>query len=480
MKQDTLLPEQADPRFVAVEANLLRLPLFALHTKGLKTLDGIECKGFTDRDGQTHQFVFRAYRNTSTFYPGPLSRSVHLAFLDVVSEMGLPFENPLTWGWRDLCRRIGIQYSGRTLQHLKGAILAVKGLLIHSEYAIYSRAEKRLLCTREAALGLYETVVFQNQRFPEGGEADTNYLWLSSWYLANLNAFFTAPLDYCLWKRLEQRSPIASRLYEFLLLNFCSDIPLLRINYPNLAQMLPVTRMNRVSKVREQLDGPFAILKEHGLIDAVNWVAHKKEIAQLHIFPGRALPRAGRAAELPDRRAPEEPPAIEVKELRNVRPPEWGIVAEFYRLWTGQQFPKPSPKELQRARELIEEHGEARLKALIPIAVERMRVKWPDAKTFNALDRYLPDAARQHDRGAETARRKETEQQRFRQQREEAENQKREDEAFRAKWRPVWDNLPEGERDRVRAGLVGKNPLLANMPSLLEIMCLNEVARRNS
>ena len=35
---------QLTPRFIKAEANLLRLPLFALSTKGLRTLDGIECR----------------------------------------------------------------------------------------------------------------------------------------------------------------------------------------------------------------------------------------------------------------------------------------------------------------------------------------------------------------------------------------------------------------------------------------------------
>src|SRR5258708_6878117 len=95
------------PHFVRAEANLLRLPLFALHTKRLKTLDGIECSGRITRDGETHQFRFRATRNTATLSPGPLARAAHLAFLSILTEHGPPLQNPITWGWRDLCRRMG-------------------------------------------------------------------------------------------------------------------------------------------------------------------------------------------------------------------------------------------------------------------------------------------------------------------------------------------------------------------------------------
>src|SRR5437588_10558338 len=92
----------AGPPLVRSEANLLRLPLFALHTKRLKTLDGIECRGKLTRDGKTHQFLFRATRNTATLYPGPLARSAHLAILSIITEQGFPLRNPISWSWRDL------------------------------------------------------------------------------------------------------------------------------------------------------------------------------------------------------------------------------------------------------------------------------------------------------------------------------------------------------------------------------------------
>src|SRR5690242_704970 len=80
----------AERQSVAAEANFLRLPLFALHTKGLKNLDGFECRGTTTRGEQTWKFAFRTARSTATLYPGLLSRSVHLAFLSLISERGLP------------------------------------------------------------------------------------------------------------------------------------------------------------------------------------------------------------------------------------------------------------------------------------------------------------------------------------------------------------------------------------------------------
>ena len=71
---------------------MVRLPLFALQTKGLKTLDGIECSGTLTRNSETHQFTFVAARSTLTPYPGPLARRAHLAILSIATEAEFPIE----------------------------------------------------------------------------------------------------------------------------------------------------------------------------------------------------------------------------------------------------------------------------------------------------------------------------------------------------------------------------------------------------
>src|SRR5205809_5669093 len=93
--------ERGPARLIKLEANLLRLPLFALQTKGLKSLDGIECRGTSTRNGETHHFTLRVSRNTASPYPGPLARAAHLAFLSIATERGFPIENPIPWKWRD-------------------------------------------------------------------------------------------------------------------------------------------------------------------------------------------------------------------------------------------------------------------------------------------------------------------------------------------------------------------------------------------
>src|SRR5262245_1493713 len=99
------------PQVIAAETNLLRLPIFSLARKN-STHIAIECTGSTQRNGDRTKFWFRAARNAATNYPGTLARSVHMAFLSMVKQRGLPFENPLSFSWGKLIRRLGISRSG--------------------------------------------------------------------------------------------------------------------------------------------------------------------------------------------------------------------------------------------------------------------------------------------------------------------------------------------------------------------------------
>jgi hypothetical protein len=473
--------EGALSQFIKVEANLLRLPLFALHTKGLRTLDAIECRGRSSRDDVAHEFSFRAFRSTATHYPGPLSRSAHLAFLSLLTERGLPLQNPITWTWRDLCRRMRISCSGRTVQRLKAAVNATAGLYILSAHALYSKPAGKRICTREEGLHLYDRVCFLGAELPEGRIAETNYLWISDWYLANLNALFTAPLNYDLWRSLEDRSAIASRLYEFLLLNFYTGVPALRINYANLVQFLPVKAEPHPSQAKQQLGPALGLLTTLEVIAAASWSEGRDGQVQLVFRRGKHL--------IPPRDQDRDLPAlafagddfsstVEVEEIRTLKPPEWTAVVDFYRLWSGREDHRPTKKELEQARVLLAQHGPGKLKALIQLAVRRMKVKWPDAKTFGSVTKYLADAAEEYERDQRRIEHERQEHLGRQRERDEAERQRARQAQFEATWRPAWEALADPRREEIRRSVIGKNPFLTRAPMMLESFCLEELAGR--
>jgi hypothetical protein len=271
------------------EVNFLRLPVFALSTKGLRTLNGLEVKGVFGRDGEQHEYSFRTARSVDTPYPGPLARAAHLGLLSLGTER-LPVPHPLVWTWRALCRRIGCSPSGTMIGKLKEAIVATASLTIRSRSAIYSRPRKRYLTESEGVFHLYDRVVFHGGLLPDGTKADLNHLWLADWYRENLDALYAAPLDHELWRWLDARSPIASRAYEFLLVNFYAS-PVVRINYPTLAGFLPVHVKRYQSQAQRQLDPALALLVGAALVETATWTRAKHGVPQLILERGKRLGR---------------------------------------------------------------------------------------------------------------------------------------------------------------------------------------------
>jgi hypothetical protein len=275
---------------IKAEVNLLRLPVFALSTKGLKNINGLEVRGVFRRGGEEHEYVFQTGRNVMTLYPGPLARSAHLALLSMGTER-LPVPHPLTWTWRELCRRIGCNGSGSMIAKLKEAMAATAGLTIRSRSAIWSKPQGRYLTETDQVLHLYDRLVFHGHRLPSGETADHNHLWLADWYRENLDALYAAPLDHDLWRWLDERSPIASRAYEFLLVNFYAT-PLVRINYPTLAGFLPIKVERYYSDAQRQLEGALTLLVQTSLIHTVTWTKAKGGAPQLLLERGSRLDRA--------------------------------------------------------------------------------------------------------------------------------------------------------------------------------------------
>ncbi|MBS0203963.1 MAG: hypothetical protein JSS49_13745 [Planctomycetes bacterium] len=459
---------------IAVEANLLKLPLFALHTKGLKNLDGFECRGMTTRGENTWEFLFRTARSTATLYPGPLSRSVHLAFLGLITEQGLPFANPVTWTWRSLCTRLGVQSSGRMVRQLKDAIEATAGLTIFSHDALYSKPTGQRLNSRKA-MHLYETVVFVNDTLPDGQMADTNYLWLSGWYLDNLNSLFTAPLDHELWRYLDKRSPIASRLYGWLLINFHGGAPQLKINYPKLAQFLPVRPERYLSDARKQMEPALQLLTQARVTDSVIWQKHPHDIAQLRFERGTRLirSRSARLTEIEPLSATTST-LLDVREVR--RSPEQELVSDFYRLWTGQAEQRPTSADLQFAKRLLAEYGRAKSKTLLPLVVDQLRRHWPGARTFVAAEQYLGTAAELLQSRQQHAEQRRELIKRQRVEREAEEQQRAERQKFEAKWEPIWRQLQVGEQVAIRDQVLRIHPFLRHAPHELQFRCLQKLA----
>lgn len=456
---------------VRVEANLLRFPLFALSTKGLSERMGIRCTGDCERDGIKHRFEIEMTRNSKTPYPGLLSRAVHFALLDILTEEAdYPIRNPIKWSWFELCNRLKLNSSGGTIDQMKKAIRATAGLMIWSNEAIYVKSQGGTLITHEKGQSLYQDYEFSRQKRGDGNTKTRNKLWLAEWYLDNLNTFYSCPLNFDLWLALDSESPIASRLYELLFYRFYRNIKTLQFNYSTLANLLPVKEERYRSVAEKQLNPALKHLQAANVISKYEWAESKDSIAKIVFHRGCLvdMPNQSLSAELAEAASIGN---VRVETLMSPSGDDEAVVVDFYRVWRGEPNRRPTKDELAYARELLEKHGKVKLLAAMPIVVDLLRKKWPDAKTFIAVKNYIADALAQLNK----ARKHQAEMEKKRDRAREQEERKQREDAERKHWSDEWDNLTIEEQESIRQSILEKRPEMIEMTSFLKELCLGEL-----
>ena len=463
---------------VQVETNLLRFPFFCLHTKGLRDVDFKEVRGTRVENGQTHEFVFRVSRNTDHLYPGPLSRKAHFALLSLLRKQGFPFRNPIAFTWRQLAREMQVAYSGSTtITRLKDALYSTLGTMIKSTYALKHGTSRETLPARERGYSLYTECLFTNEPKSDGTLAERNYVTLADWYLANLNALYAVPIDYALWNRLNDQSPLASRLYEFLLFSFSAGIDTFTINYPKLCQFLPATVETYASQAKEQLGPALRLLAEEGLIGSVEWVTGRNGEPQLQVTRGvRLAVAAAPAVEAIAQSDVFE--TVTTHEGRNPLSPTERLVREFHAAWSGGEGRPASSGELDAAKECVGLYGFDVATRLLPKVVKRMRQEFPDAKTFGATRAFFAEIH------AEQCKRESAfEKAKIANLEEQLDEDTQRRRTIRHKQlEAVWKELPATEREAIENAVMAANPRLSlsKLPRMLHRMCLDELETRGA
>jgi len=428
---------------IRMEANFLQFPFFALDTHGLKEHDGLTCTAERQIGDERHEVSVRITRNNAYAFPGPLSRKIHFALLAKLQEEQKhpPFRNPIQWSWYDLAERIGLKRcSGGDIRQMKDAIESTHAAYIKTRYSLSHTDEPAAaLRKRENGYHLYERLVFMDDSLPDGSTADTNHLWLSDWYLANLNSHYCGPLDYGRWLYLNNDSRIASRLYEYLTYNFSAGMPVFRIRYDRLAQFLPVRVFASLSRARQQLEPALKLLQRQRIIDDFRFERGANGDLLIVFQPGVVL----KPPEQRLLRSSDETPSFGTDHETDAAA---SLVCAFYEQWIGSADVTPSPKELELASEQLKQHGDQTLE-LLPVVVKLLKEQFPEAQRFGATRTYWPQAVLRHEkqrtRQASAHRQAEAEQQQ--------EESRSAEQARKQRLRSEWQELSAEKRQQIVA-----------------------------
>lgn len=271
VKQPHEAGEDAVLQEIRSEVNLLTLPFFALSKKGLSKRTKLEYRAVLRKGDKQLEVLWRVNSMPDYGYPGPFDKKVHKAVEQILSSMHPPIQNPISLGsLYHITKFMGLQDDGRTYRKIKKAFERLVTTSVESRGAFYNKGKEEWI---EDVFHIYDRVIFKGKKLPDGRIADTNYLFLNSWYLDNINARYVKPLDYGYYIRL--KSTIAQRLYELLGVKFYriikDNLKCLRYRYSTLCQLLPVTRQRYFSKAKEKLDPAHQELIETGFLEKVVW-----------------------------------------------------------------------------------------------------------------------------------------------------------------------------------------------------------------
>ena len=280
------------PEIIRSEVNLLCLPFFALSTKGLRSKLKTEYRMTLKQGRKKLSILWQVVANPEHGYPGPFDKEVHKAVEQIISEMEPPIRNPIPLGsFYQLCKRMGIEkVGGMQYRKIKEALERIVATTVKSEGAFYCKSKQEWV---EDVFHLYDRVIFKGKKLPNGQIADTNYLFLSSWYLENLNALYVRPIDFKYYRSL--KSTVAQRLYELLGVKFYrflwEDLQCIRYRYSTLCQLLPITRQRFLSKAKEKLEPAHEELRNTDFLEKAEWegIEGEKDDWFIFYYPG---PRA--------------------------------------------------------------------------------------------------------------------------------------------------------------------------------------------
>jgi len=263
-----LLPQES----IRSEVNFLNYPFFSLSRKDAQKRKKAEYSATIKRGDETLDVYWKVSANPEYGYPGPFDQQVHKAIEHIISQMKPPIQNPVPIGsLYGIAKLLSLGWSGKTHKEIQASLTRIVTTSIESKETFYDKSKEKWI---RDVFHLYDRVVFVGQTLPNGEIADTNYLILSSWYLASINARYVKPLDYTYYSSLQ--SPITRRLYELLGVKFKGS-PFINYSYSKLCQLLPLSRYQYFAQAKRQLESAHQELVRTGFFENVEWVKVKND-----------------------------------------------------------------------------------------------------------------------------------------------------------------------------------------------------------
>jgi hypothetical protein len=454
------------------EMNLADFPISVLQRqqpadKEGRKLDRLEFEA-SRYDPATRRRVDQRVTLTTTArdgLPTPADEHVILALLYIAKHANNFATAEVRFAPGQLFEIMGWSPNGRSYDRLRDVLRRLKALTIRYENAWWDAAGRGY--EEEVATGVISAyrIARQTSGPRKPGAVPKSWVTWTQQFHASLLAGNLKRLDLELFFKLG--TPTAQRMYRFLDKRFYNS-PRVSLDLVEFAcGHVGLSPTNNVALLKRRLLPAIRELEEVGFLAPAEASERFQKV------------KAGVWRVQFESSSVKESEAVETKAVEPALPeqpssPARGVVEEFYRLWESPLVAGPGGKDLRQAEALLAEHGEGRVRELLPLLVRVTRKNWPACRSFSgAVQKYLPAALQLHEqerrRAAGRARA------RSRRAREQAEEGARQ--AGEVQLQEAWEALSAAKQEAIRRVVLDR---LGGKPApraFVHRLCLEEMQK---
>jgi hypothetical protein len=256
-----------EPDFVRMEKNIAGFGFFTPSSKRIKNVPKV-IKFTQTVDGSRVEAQVKISGNVEYGMPITADQDKYLAFQKIIErckrEHG-EVVNPITFTTAELLALLGTSKNGNRYREVEEWLKVMNATFIESEGAVWLNGKKRFASD---SFVIFQRVKRAGQELDDGSIADRNHVWLSDWYLENLNAHYLLPIEFETYRQLKNN--IAKALIPLLQvwLYASREAGSFEKRYIELCQILNIREYQHKSKISEKLSPSLNELVVQGYLKA--------------------------------------------------------------------------------------------------------------------------------------------------------------------------------------------------------------------
>jgi hypothetical protein len=199
--------------------------------------------------------------------PTTADQDKYLAFQKIVNDrriqQGGEISNPVRFTSSELLAILGVGQAGKNYHEVYEWLERMAATTIRSQGVVF--LAKRKLYARDI-FHVFDRVVIMGGELPNGRIADSNYVWLSSWQLENINQNYFLPVDFEIYRGLKNN--IAKALVPLLQLWLYASRSsgVFEKRYDDLCELLALRPQRYASDIQKQLGPSLDELQSKGFL----------------------------------------------------------------------------------------------------------------------------------------------------------------------------------------------------------------------